>query len=94
MILNSNRLRTFDDARLENATNVEAKFGLRIRDSEPSETGARGHSDPMDVDAINSVAPGKGKGSSSPWDGCFKSGGAHNKSSKNYRYRFLGCVNL
>ena len=29
----SNRLRTFEDARLEVVTCVEAKFGLRIRDS-------------------------------------------------------------
>ena len=28
---------------------LEAKFGLRIRDSKPSDTGARGHSDPMEV---------------------------------------------
>ena len=34
LILNSNRLRTFEDARL--------KFGLRIRDSKPSDTGSRG----------------------------------------------------
>ena len=54
LILNSNRLRTFEDARLEVVTYVEAKFGLRIRDSKPSDTGARGHSDPMDVDAVNS----------------------------------------
>ena len=51
LILNSNRLRSrsFKDARLEVATYVEAKFGLRIRDSKPSDMGARGHSDPMDV---------------------------------------------
>ena len=53
LILNSNRLRTFEDARLEVVTYVEAKFGLRIRDSKPCVTGARGHSDPMDVDAVN-----------------------------------------
>ena len=29
---------------------------LRIRDSKPSDTGARGHSDPMDVDAVNSLS--------------------------------------
>ena len=56
LILNSNRLRTFEDARLEVVTHVEAKFGLRIRDSKPSDTGARGHSDPMDVDAVNSLS--------------------------------------
>ena len=56
LILNSNRLRTFEDARLEIVTYVEAKFGLRIRDSEPTDTGSRGHSDPMDVDAVNSLS--------------------------------------
>ena len=30
LIFNSNRLRTFEDARLEVVTYVEAKFGLRI----------------------------------------------------------------
>ena len=73
-ILNSNRLQTFEDARLEVVTYVEAKFGLRTRDSKPSDTGARGHSDPMDVDAVNSLSSGKGKGSSSPRDGCFECG--------------------
>ena len=63
-ILNSNRLGTFEDARQEVVTHVEAKFGLRIRDSKPSDTGSRGHSDPMDVDAVNSLSSGKGKGSS------------------------------
>ena len=77
LIFNSNRLRTLEDARLEVVTHVEAKFGLRIRDSKPSDTGARGHSDPMDVDAVNSLCSTKGKGSSSPRGGCFKCGGAH-----------------
>ena len=77
LILNSNRLRTFEGARLEVVTHVEAQFGLRIRDSKPSDTGARGHSDPMDVDAVNSLSSGKGKGSSSPRDGFCKCGGAH-----------------
>ena len=45
---------------------MEAEFGLRIRHSKPSDTGARGHSDPMDVGAVNSLPLGKGKGSSSP----------------------------
>ena len=53
LILNSNGLRTFEDARLEVVTYVEAKFGLRIRDSKPSDTGTRA----------------KGKWSSSPRDG-------------------------
>ena len=48
-----------------------SKFGLRIRDSKPSDTGSRGYSDPMDVDAVNSLSSGKGKGSWSPRDGCF-----------------------
>ena len=56
LTLNSNRLRTFEDARLEVVTYVEAKFGFRIRDSKPSATGARGHSDPMDFDAVNSLS--------------------------------------
>ena len=64
LILNSNRLRTFEDALLELVTYVEAKIGLRIRDSKPSDTGSRGHSDPMDVDAVNSLSSGKGTGSS------------------------------
>ena len=34
LTLNSNRLRTFEDARLEIMTCVEAKFGLRISDNQ------------------------------------------------------------
>ena len=56
LILNSNRLRTFEDARLEIVTYVEAKIGLRIRDSKPSDTGLREHSDPTDVGAVNSLS--------------------------------------
>ena len=48
LILNSNRLRTFEDACLQVVAYVEAKFGLRIRDCKSSDTGARGHSDPME----------------------------------------------
>ena len=77
LILNSNRLRTFEDASLEIVTYVEAKFGLRIRDFKPSDTGLREHSDTMDVDAVDSFSSVKGKGSSGPRDGCFKCGGAH-----------------
>ena len=62
LILNSNRLRTFEDARLEVVTYVEAMFGLRIRDSKPSDTGSCGDSDPMGVDAFNSLSSGTGKG--------------------------------
>ena len=53
LILNSIRLQTFEDATV---TYVEAKFGLMIRDSKPSDTGSRGHSDPMDVGAVNSLS--------------------------------------
>ena len=75
LILCSNRLRTFEDARLEIVTYVEAKFGLRVRDSKPSDTGLREHSDPMDVGAVNSLSSGKGKGSfRSGAMGCFKWG--------------------
>ena len=42
-------------------------------------------SDPMDVDAVNSLSSGKGKGSSSPRDGCFKCGGAHFQRDCNAR---------
>ena len=59
--LNSNRLRTFKDARPEIVTYVEAKFGLWIRDSKPNNTLTRGQSDPMDVDAVNSLSSGNGK---------------------------------
>ena len=62
LILNSHRLRTFEDARIEIVTNVTPEFGLRISVSKPSETGTRGYCDPMDVDAINSLALGMGKG--------------------------------
>ena len=68
LILKSNRLRTFEGARLEVVTYVEAKFGLRIRDSKPSDTSARGHSD-MLMRSILSLSSGNGKGSSSPRDG-------------------------
>ena len=85
LILNSNRLRTFEDARLEVVTYVEAKFGLRMRESKPSDTGSRGHSDPMDGDAVNSLSSGKGKVLSSPRDGCFKCGGAHFQRDCNAR---------
>ena len=77
LMLNSNRLRTFEDARLEIMTCVEAKFGLRIRDSKTSDTGLREHSEPMYVGAVNSLSPVKVEWSSSPRDGFFKCGGAH-----------------
>ena len=42
-------------------TCVEAKFGWRIRDSMPSDTGSRAHCDPTDADAVNSLSSGKRK---------------------------------
>ena len=79
LIPNSNRLRTFEDARLEIVTYVDGKFGLIIRDSKPSKTGARGHSHPMDVDAIIllHLAWEKEKGHQVHEMVCFKCGGAH-----------------
>ena len=62
LILNSNRLRTFEVARLEIVTYVKAKIGLRIRDSKPGDTGSRRHSEPMDVDAVNSLSSDEGEG--------------------------------
>ena len=47
LILKSHRFRTFEDARQEIVKCVETKFGPIIRDSKPSETGARLHSDPI-----------------------------------------------
>ena len=76
LILDSSRLRTFEDARLEIVTYVEAMFVLRIRDSKPSDTGLREHSDPTDVGAVNSLSSVQGKWSSGPSVGCFKCGGA------------------
>ena len=61
LILNSNRLRPFEDVRLDVVPYMEAKFGLRIRDPKPSDTGFREHSDPMDVGAVSSLSSGKGK---------------------------------
>ena len=85
LILNLNRWRTFKDARLEVVTYVEAKFVLKIRDSKPSDTGSRGHSDPMNVHAVFSLSSDTGKRSSSPGDGCFKCGGAHFQRDCNAR---------
>ena len=85
LIVNSKRLRTFEDARLEVVKYVEAKFGLRVRDSKPSDTGSCRPSDPMDVDAVNSLSSGKKKRSSSPRDGCFKCGGTHFQRDCNAR---------
>ena len=58
---------------------------IRFENSRFQAEGARGHSDPMDVDAVNCLSSGKGKGSSSPRDGCFKCGGAHFQRDCNAR---------
>ena len=72
LILNSTRLRTFEDACLEVVTYVEAKFGSSIRDSTPSDTVTRGPPDPMDLDAVNSLSSQKRNSASSQRDGCLK----------------------
>ena len=38
-----------------------SEIGLRVRDSKPSDGESRGHSDPMDVDVVNSLSSGKKK---------------------------------
>ena len=55
-------------------THVEAKFGFKISDSKPSDTGFR---EPSEVGAVNSLSPVEGKGSSVPRVGCFKCDGSH-----------------
>ena len=62
LILNSNRLRTSADESLEIVTYVEAKFGLRIRDSKPSETASRGHSVPWLLTKSMLLHPAKENG--------------------------------
>ena len=61
LIFNSNRLKTFEDARREVVTYVEEKFGLRIRDFQPTEAGFCERSDPTDVGVVSSLLSGKGK---------------------------------
>ena len=69
LILNSNCLRTFEDARREVVTDVERQFGFyKIRDSVPSDTGLREHSE---VGAVSSLLSVEGKGSSVSRVGCF-----------------------
>ena len=64
LILNSNHLRTFEDARMEIVTYVEEKFGLRIRDFKPSKAELCKRSDPSDVGVVSSLQSGKGQWSS------------------------------
>ena len=66
LMLNSNRLRTFEDARLEIVTYVEAKFGSRIRDSKPGVTRDRVDTRTpwMLMQSTLSLFSAKGKGSS------------------------------
>ena len=65
LILNSNGLRTFEDARLEVVAYVEAKFALRIRDSVLVDTQIPW----MLMLSTLSLSSAKGKWSSSPRDG-------------------------
>ena len=53
LFLKSNRFRTFEDARQEVVTYVDAELVLRIRNSEPSDTGLCEHSD---VGAVYSLS--------------------------------------
>ena len=77
LMLNLNRLRTFEVARLEIVTHVEAKFGLRIRDSKPGDWGRGDIQIPWMLMRSTLSRLAKEKGSSSPRDGCLKCGGAH-----------------
>ena len=79
LFLNSNRLRTFEDARLEIVTYVEAKFGLRIRDPKTPVTRVLVDTQIswMWMRSTLSRSSGNGKGSSSPRDGCFLSALVH-----------------
>ena len=71
---------------------MEAKFGLRIRDSKPSDTDLREHSDPIGVLAVSSLS-GKGKGSSGPCVGCFECDGALNFNDTTMQARTLASKN-
>ena len=55
LILNYYRIRTFEDARREVVTYVEAKCGFKIRNSKPSDTGLREHSEVGAVNSLSSV---------------------------------------
>ena len=84
LILNSNRLQTFEDARLEVVTYVEAKFGSVI-----PRRATRALVDTRIpwrlMQSTLSPSSAKGKGSSSPREGCFKCGGAHFQRDCNAR---------
>ena len=71
LILNSNRLSTFDDERSKIVTYVEEKFGQRIRDFKPGKEEFCERSDPSDVGVVSSLLSGKGKWSSDPRVGFF-----------------------
>ena len=67
LTLNKNRLRTFEDTRLEIVTYVEAKFGLRIRDSKPNETVRTFWSNECWRNQLSCIWHGKRK----MWEDCF-----------------------
>ena len=71
LVLNWNRMRTFEDARLEIVTYVEAKCGLSRVTRDCVDTLIPW----MLMRSTLSLSSGKGKGSSSPRDGCLKFGG-------------------
>ena len=70
---------------------MEKQFGFEIRDSKPSDTGLREHSEVGAVDSLLSV---EGKGSSVSRVGCFKCDGAqfqrYCNASKNAGTQFSG----
>ena len=75
LIFNSDRVKTFEDARSEIVTYLEEKIGLRIR--KPSEAGFCERSDPTDVGVVSSLLSGKGKRSSDSRSGCFNGDATH-----------------
>ena len=74
LILNSDRIRTLEDARREVVMYVEAKCDFKILDSKPSDTGLREHSE---VGAVNSLSSVEGRGSSVSRVWCFECDAAH-----------------
>ena len=75
LILNSIRLRTVEGCAAGNRDISGGEVWLRIRNSKPSDTGSRGHCDPIDVAVVNSLSLSllaKEKGSLSPRDSRFK----------------------
>ena len=70
LLLNSNRVRTFEAARVEVVTYFEAQDWLDNLGVDTHFNCGHGGSGPMDVEALASLGGGKGKGSG-PKGGCF-----------------------